>query len=71
MTFYLLLSVVLLYGCSEFFPGNGGYRVNSVNENTKYSDYQLVQIKGKGQTWIRAEVGKYHVGDTLWIGSGK
>ena len=62
---FLLAVLFSFYSCSEMFPGNGKFVVHSVQEGRKTTCYQLSQTQGKGQTWIRDSVGKYHVGDTL------
>lgn len=63
-----LLLAAGLSSCSELMPSDGRYWVKSIDEGFKTSNYQLVQLKGFGQTWIRAERGLYHVGDTLVMG---
>jgi hypothetical protein len=59
--------VVELFSCSEMLPGDGSFYVLKIKEGYKYTDYQLVQIKGHGATWVRDKRGKYHVGDTVRI----
>lgn len=67
LAFASLLLVAGLSSCSELAPSDGRYWVKSVDEGFKTSKYQLVQLKGFGQTWLNAERGKYHVGDTLYL----
>ena len=56
-----------LSSCSELAPSDGRYWVKSVEEGLETSKYQLVQLNGFGQTWLKAERGKYNVGDTLYM----
>lgn len=61
-----LLSLALA-SCSEMLPGNGSFIVNDVEESPHQSKYQLIPTEGRGQIWITAGVGQYHVGDTLYL----
>ena len=69
IAFACLLLSSLASSCSEFAPSDGRYCVKKVDEGLESSTYQLVQVKGFGQTWLKAERGKYHVGDTLCMGA--
>ena len=57
----LLLVLILssFYSCSELMPGNGKFVVVSVKEGYSYTDYQLFQTKGHGQTWMRDSVRRH------------
>jgi len=65
----ILILVSLFSSCSEFMPGTGCFVVHEVREEKAQSTYQLVPTKGFGQTWIIANVGQYHIGDTVCIQS--
>lgn len=67
----LLVLMMLFTSCSELMPGDGKFVVKDVVEHSEYSKYELGQTSGRGNTYFYDSVGKYHVGDTLYICSHK
>lgn len=63
---YFILCLFLC-SCSEVMPGNGCFVVVSVQENSDFTKYHIVQTKGIGGTFFNEKVGLYHVGDTLCL----
>ena len=60
-------SVLLFSSCSRCTSGNGQFVVHDVQENRTYTRYKLVATDNDDQVFIEAEVGQYHVGDTLQL----
>jgi hypothetical protein len=67
MKYIILILLLSLSACSEFFPGDGRFYIEEVHEGLTASKYRLRQTKGNGVVYIMAARGLYHVGDTLLV----
>lgn len=65
--FVVFLILLVLATSSELRPGNGCFYINKVQEDLRYSKYQLVSTSGNSYIWITDSVGRYNVGDTLCV----
>ena len=66
-SFYALLTLFTLIGCSGLFPAEGGFHVVSIEEYKSHTIYLVSPIKGSGAIFIKDSVHKYRIGDTILL----
>jgi len=64
----IIILILLLTACDEFFPSDGTFICKYVESgNQKIYNYQFISIKGHNAFWVKDTANKYTVGDTIYL----